>query len=188
MIAISFGVGVALLAHMVQQEYGNPLKKKPDPLIQFRMKAPAYVQKMYTQLAKLSGHRGKLNGIYLFPIFSPNAFINEKGSIYLTLGLLADVKNKDELAFIISHEIAHAMLRHTTEENQVDNRYKEYHSDMIGLALMMRAGYNPCEVPKLFMRWYMYSGTTITTKSHPAGIQRALYTTLPMCINQEAKP
>ncbi len=187
LFVIGFGVSIALLTHMIQKEYGNPWKKKEDPLVKFRLQAPPHIKAMYRKLVKLSGHQGKLTGIYLFPIFSPNAFVTEQGTVYLTLGLIMDVKNKDELAFIISHEISHVMLRHTTEENEVDNRFKEYHSDMLGLALMMRAGYNPCEVPKLFMRWSMYGGTNIATKSHPAGVQRALYTTLPMCLNQGAQ-
>jgi predicted Zn-dependent protease len=42
-----------------------------------------------------------------------NAFAFPTGDIYITSGLLELIENDDELAFIMGHEIAHVVLRHT---------------------------------------------------------------------------
>ena len=45
-----------------------------------------------------------------------NAFCLPNGSIYIHSGLLKNVKDDDELAFVIAHEYAHFAARHSNEE------------------------------------------------------------------------
>lgn len=42
----------------------------------------------------------------------PNAACAPNGTLKVTLGLLRAVRNEDELAFILAHEISHVLLRH----------------------------------------------------------------------------
>lgn len=85
-----------------------------------------------------------------------NAFCLPGGRVCVYTGLLAIVNNDDQLATVLSHEIAHALAHHaneriTTEESgrvnwlfrQAYDRQQESEADHIGLFLMTFAGYDP---------------------------------------------
>jgi predicted Zn-dependent protease len=75
--------------------------------------------------------------------------------------------NEDEIAFIIAHELGHALddgckappgIRHTAyEQVQCETR-----ADEIGYQLLRRAGYSPYAAAGAFGRLEMYSGDTHT--------------------------
>lgn len=102
-------------------------------------------------------------------------------TVVITLGMLNFVNNKHELAGIIGHEIAHLELGHTItkEHSYLD----EYHSDMLGLYYVRRAGFNPCGIGQL---WGRFKGNVIalTPNSHPIKVTREQYMTLPNCTKQ----
>ena len=52
----------------------------------------------------------------------------------LTVPLIAEVRNRDELAFIISHEAAHHILGHIAQQNE---------TAMTGALYSGRAGLDP---------------------------------------------
>jgi predicted Zn-dependent protease len=85
-----------------------------------------------------------------------NAFCLPGGRVAVYTGLLRIVDNDDQLATVLSHEIAHALAHHanervTTEESgrvnwlfrQAYDRDQESEADHIGLFLMTFAGYDP---------------------------------------------
>jgi beta-barrel assembly-enhancing protease len=51
-----------------------------------------------------------------------NAFATNQGIIFVTLGTLAQVENEAQLAFILSHEIAHVEQKHGMEEFLLNKR------------------------------------------------------------------
>src|ERR1700756_4593207 len=63
-----------------------------------------------------------LAGIALPPSFQPDvhvlaapeftALCTPDGTVIITVGLLEQLENEDELAFVLGHEISHAILRH----------------------------------------------------------------------------
>ncbi len=86
---------------------------------------------------------------------SPNAFSLGAGAIVLTTGLLAEIHSEAELASIISHEMSHHILGHTT---QAISRMRlstaqapeftfslndEVDADTLGLKLLFVARYDP---------------------------------------------
>jgi len=88
-----------------------------------------------------------------------NAFCLPGGRVVVYTSLLRIVENDDQLATVLSHEIAHALAHHaneriTTEESgrvnwlfrQAYDRQQESEADHIGLFLMTFAGYDPDEV------------------------------------------
>jgi predicted Zn-dependent protease len=90
-----------------------------------------------------------------------NAFCLPGGKIAVYTGLFAIVQNDDQLATVLSHEIAHALAHHASERiarqqnlppggqvlseliNKRHDREQEAEADKIGVFLMTFAGYDP---------------------------------------------
>jgi Zn-dependent protease with chaperone function len=85
------------------------------------------------------------------------AVVNDQGSnahageshILVEAGLEKLLSEDAELAFVISHELAHVILGHTKAERKQDLEYNQLRSvmerdaDALGIQLMVRAGYDP---------------------------------------------
>jgi len=119
----------------------------------------------------------------------PNAYAS-KYSLAITKGFLKKLDNVDQLAFIIGHEMGHVLLGHTGSGDTYtldkplhtqDSRLREANADIVGLFLMQRAGYNPCNVPGVWLLMYKSYGFRFLTTSHPSAVQRAVYLALPSC-------
>lgn len=112
--------------------------------------------------------RDKLS-FYCLRAEEPNAFSTDQGLIFVTVGLIAQLENEAQLAFVLSHEIAHYEKRHTLsvylEQNRIFNekndrgrtdfddqirdfsnyeKSSEFEADSLGLARLRKTGYN-CE-------------------------------------------
>ncbi|MDQ3109731.1 MAG: M48 family metalloprotease [Bacteroidota bacterium] len=110
--------------------------------------------------------RAKLR-FYCLKSSEVNAFSTNQGIIFITLGLVAQLENEAQLAFIISHEVAHYERHHTMNEyirqKQIfsdNNNYKyntyddqirtassyskelELEADSIGIARLSKTGYD----------------------------------------------
>jgi predicted Zn-dependent protease len=89
-----------------------------------------------------------------------NAFCLPGGKIAVFTGLFRVVQNDDQLATVLSHEIAHALAHHSSERyarerstqqgellsyfiNKKHSREQEAEADKIGVFLMTFAGYDP---------------------------------------------
>jgi metalloendopeptidase OMA1, mitochondrial len=87
-----------------------------------------------------------------------NAFCLPGGKMVVFEGILRVAQNDDQLATVISHEIAHALAHHSSERvarhemnqgglgviwNKAYDRQQESEADHIGLFLMTFAGYDP---------------------------------------------
>lgn len=74
----------------------------------------------------------------------PNAFItrrNEKSFIVLTKGLIDFVKNEDELAYVLGHELTHHLLGDELGEG-LNSRIEEGIADLKPIELLHDAGYD----------------------------------------------
>ena len=65
--------------------------------------------------------------IHIYILKSPivNASSTTNGLILVNMGLIAQVSNESELAFILAHEIAHVAENHITEINEYKDKLKE---------------------------------------------------------------
>lgn len=109
--------------------------------------------------------RAKLR-FYCLKSSEPNAFSTNQGIVFITLGLISQLENEAQLAFIISHEVAHYERRHTMEgylkrqeifSNRNSYKYNTYddqirtassyskemelEADSLGLIRLSRTGY-----------------------------------------------
>ena len=82
-------------------------------------------------------------------------------SIKVNSGMLSFVRNDDEMAMVLGHEIAHWRLGHrrSTPSN-------EYAADWQGASYLSKAGYTICKGAKIFNR---FGGGS---KTHPPGTAR----------------
>lgn len=131
-------------------------------------KSEKYDVKGIFEKIKKNAKRKKL--AYQVKIFNNkdvNAFAIAGGKTYVLTGLLNFIENEDELAFVISHEIAHNELKHCVKKIQYGvqaakiepllgdvvqiaynvystpySKYDEYEADKLGVELMKKAGYN----------------------------------------------
>jgi predicted Zn-dependent protease len=94
-----------------------------------------------------------------------NAFCLPGGRVAVFTGLLRIVENRDQLATVLAHEIAHALAHHANERVTVEesgrvnwlyrqayDRQQESEADHIGLFLMTFAGYDPDEALVFWQR------------------------------------
>jgi predicted Zn-dependent protease len=94
-----------------------------------------------------------------------NAFCLPGGKIAVYSAILRVSQNDDQLATVLSHEIAHALAHHSNERvtreqsGQVNvflekkfDRQQESEADHIGIFLMTFAGYNPEEAVRFWQR------------------------------------
>ena len=73
--------------------------------------------------------------IYILQTPSVNAYSLRDGTILVTMGMLAQVTNESELAFVLAHEIAHHSEHHDlndskskTKKRDIVDEYMRYHS------------------------------------------------------------
>lgn len=76
-------------------------------------------------------------------VTEPNAFVLDKHLFVLSSGLLELARSEDELAFILAHELGHAVLKHrhadqTSMQSQID---RELAADRFAVRLLKDAGF-----------------------------------------------
>jgi predicted Zn-dependent protease len=102
-----------------------------------------------------------------------NAFCLPGGKIAVYTGILPVAQNDDQLATVLSHEIAHALVHHSNERvtrqesggvnvllDKAFDRRQESEADHIGVFLMTFAGYQPEEAVRFWMNMRL---------AHPGG-------------------
>lgn len=94
----------------------------------------------------------RATGMFFYPKlkFSNSKEVNayQSGStITINQGML-NITNKDELALVIGHELAHYKLGHHNS-----NHRNEYAADALGYQYAAKAGYNVCRGKNLFKKF-----------------------------------
>lgn len=85
-----------------------------------------------------------------------NAYSYANGMIVVTTGLIAQLQNESELAFILAHEIAHYAEKHIEKEKKVKKKDKKY--DVGGFLRMVRSREQETEADRIaFERYYRNS-------------------------------
>ena len=95
-----------------------------------------------------------------------NAFSTDQGIIFVTTGLIAQLDNEAQLAYVLGHEIAHYQLKHvvetfdyktnnsrrdiTIEKLSQYSKEKEFQADKAGIKFFHDAGYDKSELISTF--------------------------------------
>jgi len=138
-------------------------------LVLFGDPSTDYVRKVANNL--LSGNNQLKKELQFFVLKSnlTNALSTDQGVIFVTLGLLAQIENEAQLAYVLSHEIAHFQEKHVEKsynnsqdlrhESSYDARIRslsnhskesELEADKLGIKLYHEAGYKKSELLSAF--------------------------------------
>jgi Zn-dependent protease with chaperone function len=82
--------------------------------ILFGDRVSSYVKQVSEEFLKRSGNTNYIDKLSYYTITSSkvNAFSTHQGAIFVTTGLLAQLENQDQLAFVLAHEISHYIKKH----------------------------------------------------------------------------
>ncbi|MGA7356261.1 MAG: M48 family metalloprotease [Candidatus Cybelea sp.] len=118
---------------------------------------------------------------------TPNAFSMPGGNVYVTTGLLSFLKNRDELAGVICHEVSHDIhhdmyaVFHATEDGRSPQdpnvtayeRAAETNADRAGAYMCAKAGFNPWGMVWNFKLYREAMGASNGGGAdHPSDVQR----------------
>jgi len=84
-------------------------------LVLFNDPVGKYLQEVVDKIKKANPQLTKELRVYTVRSTAVNAFATDRGSIFVTLGLLARLENEAQLAFILCHEIVHAEHAHSLD-------------------------------------------------------------------------
>lgn len=65
------------------------------------------------QLVRDEPNAQRFRCVYVLPLREPNAFATDQGEIAITEGLLERLDGRDEIAFVLAHELAHLLKGHS---------------------------------------------------------------------------
>lgn len=68
--------------------------------------------------------------IYLYRSVEPNIYTTADSILIINIGLLARIQNESELAFILSHELAHLYKNHAYTSDRFSKKEKIQHEDL----------------------------------------------------------
>lgn len=90
-----------------------------------------YIDHIADQLLAKNPDLRKEIDIYILEVPEVNAYSLKNGTILINMGMLAQVTNEAELAFVIAHEIAHYSERHGTLDPKNKSKNKDVVTDYL---------------------------------------------------------
>jgi hypothetical protein len=81
--------------------------------------------------------------------------------VYITTGMVRFLKNDDQLAWILGHELAHITLH-----SKGSNEQSEFLADYVASYFTARAGYDPEEIIDFWQRWAAEDPPAIALEGH----------------------
>lgn len=126
------------------------------------------VEEVFNDLKKYAGNPMMIPQLIIIDnAATVNAYANNK-NIGIYTGMLKLLKTRDELAFVLGHEIGHIMLDHINFSKSLrDSRILEANADKYSIYLMIRAGYDICQAKDLWTILRNETGDNTVTGSHP---------------------
>jgi predicted Zn-dependent protease len=89
---------------------------------------------------------------------------SKKSLVCMPTGIIDFLSNDGELAFVMGHEIGHAVDQACmrTKKDKAEQRVCEARADAVGFDLLVKSGFSPYDAAAAFGKMEMYSGDTKT--------------------------
>lgn len=137
------------------------------------------LQAVYNRLKINVGEYGTPKEVIVIPSNAVNAYTDGE-NIGITEKLLSMIKNDDQLALILAHELSHIIL-HDPETTGISQSLKEAHADKLGAFIIMKAGFDICKGREIFKKLFEKFGDTAESSDHPGFAYRYNQLSLPDC-------
>lgn len=121
--------------------------------------------------------RSKIH-VYIMRSASVNAFSTDNGLLIVNIGLLAQVSNESELAFVLAHEIAHYAERHVSKINDYRDTLKDRNAILHYLKYQNRSREHEMAADRLALERF-YSKTSYSYEAVDGVFDVLLYSDLP---------
>jgi predicted Zn-dependent protease len=132
------------------------------------------VKSLYNKLLAQTGQSQDRLPLEIVESNVVNAYTDGK-KVYVYRGILDYVDNEDQLALVLSHEIAHNMLRHLANKNFMSSSLEvsiaEANADKLGAYYLMKAGYSLCQAREIWKKFQAEEGDYLGG-DHPTYIYR----------------
>ena len=89
-----------------------------------------YLDRFLSHLLSDEDHLRQHVRIYILRSIEPNIYTTSDSIIIINIGLLAQIQNESELAFILSHELSHIYKHHSYTFDQFSNKEKNRQPDL----------------------------------------------------------
>lgn len=127
------------------------------------------IRQIYHQIIVNTGQSQDALPLVIDDSMIENAY-NDGTKIVIYRGLINQAGSWDEIALVLSHEVAHGMLGHLKLPLQdlTDNEVSvlEANADKMGALYMIKSGYNICKGRELFRYWKEQNGNSLG-QNHP---------------------
>lgn len=144
-----------------------------------RYNAENRLDSVYKRLVVNAGEYTLPSSVEVLDTENANAYTNGI-DIKITKGLLKMIRNDDQLAMVLAHEMSHMILEDYKIESMSQAR-KEAHADKLGAFILMRSGFSICKGKNVFKLFLERFGDTADTGSHPDFAYRLNQLSLPSC-------
>lgn len=149
-------------------------------LINYESRSQLHVKEVYRNLALKAGSKN-IEPLVILDSGIINAW-TDGSTTTITTGLLKIIKNDDELAMVLSHEISHSLAGDVGRKGEyILQTYLEANADKLGAYLMLRAGYDPCIGKEIFRTFERLFGDDPSPSDHPDNAFRLDQLDLPQC-------
>lgn len=160
-----------------EKQIGKELKKEVLKTKSTGKDSKFNSQSIFKDIVKVCQRKGLDYELTIINDTEFNAFAIAGGQIFLNTGLLQGLESKDEIAFVIAHELAHNELRHcinkiqhSVNASRIDptlgsvvqlayhiyshpfSKSDERAADELGLQLMLKAGYKKAGAISFFSK------------------------------------
>ncbi len=153
------------------------------------IEAELYVKRLLNRLLPDTLKNKKEINIFIRRDADPNAYSTYDASIYINMGLLADIKSEAALAFVLSHELAHYLGQHQLHNFQLfkqnekkeegkfkrlvhNNKLLELEADRVAAKIIQKAGFNVQDVYSVFD--LIYSSENLFKKERIDNIKQVI--------------
>ena len=130
--------------------------------------ATAYIRYIENRLASaIENKRFLYPQVIILDTNQPLALSAGGGFVLISKSVVKSVANEAELAFIISHELAHQQLEHIVNAGRYQEQ-QELDADEYGLGIMALAGYDPRVAPHALSFLHHRTQEPSMIASHPS--------------------
>ncbi|MEM9916771.1 MAG: M48 family metallopeptidase [Bacteroidota bacterium] len=159
-------------------------------LVLFNDSVTNYVNDVLQIIVEANPNIKRKEKLRVYTLRSPNvnAFATDQSIIFVTLGLLANLENEAQLAYVLSHEMVHIQERHTLDlflETKEINRRKRNDKNILGESsfnarLLAKSMFSKqLEMEADEHGWDLFVNTNYSSQSLPNVFKMLFYSYLP---------